>query len=118
MVGRLWQRDVRLQLCPCLSQRERRDAAHRILGIVGLASFERTHVHELPGDMKQRVALARALAPDPQVLLMDEPFGALDAMTRSTSTTISSASRANTRRLSSSLRTTCARRPAWGIGCC
>jgi NitT/TauT family transport system ATP-binding protein len=81
-----WRTVLDNVLLPVDVQRLGRDRHHRVgvdlLNLVGLKGFERKYPWELSGGMQQRVAITRALVHDPAMLLMDEPFGALDAMTR------------------------------------
>lgn len=65
-----------------MAKQERYRIAKEYIELVGLKGFENSYPYELSGGMKQRVAIARAIAPDPSILLMDEPFGSVDAQTR------------------------------------
>jgi NitT/TauT family transport system ATP-binding protein len=81
-----WRRILQNVLLPSeilgLPERESRERARELLAMVGLAGFEDKYPYELSGGMQQRAAIARALVHDPKLVLMDEPFGALDALTR------------------------------------
>ena len=81
-----WRRIIENVLLPAeilgIARGEARERAQHLLDMVGLAGFERSYPYELSGGMQQRAAIARSLIHDPRVILMDEPFGALDALTR------------------------------------
>src|SRR5690606_8747728 len=81
-----WRRILENVLLPAeilgLPMGEARERARDLLAMVGLAGFEDRYPYELSGGMQQRASIARALVHNPKLLLMDEPFGALDALTR------------------------------------
>jgi len=81
-----WRRILENVLLPAeilgLPQEESRERATALLALVGLTGYEEKYPYELSGGMQQRAAIARSLVHDPKLVLMDEPFGALDALTR------------------------------------
>ena len=81
-----WRRVIENVLLPAeilgLPRSEARERARGLLDLVGLADFADSYPHELSGGMQQRASIARSLIHDPKIVLMDEPFGALDALTR------------------------------------
>src|SRR6187455_2128506 len=81
-----WRRILENVLLPAeilgLPQKESRERAKNLLALVGLTGYEEKYPYELSGGMQQRAAIARSLVHDPKLVLMDEPFGALDALTR------------------------------------
>ena len=81
-----WRRILENVLLPAeilgLPKNESKERAKNLLALVGLAGYEEKYPYELSGGMQQRAAIARALVHDPKLILMDEPFGALDALTR------------------------------------
>ncbi|MFK5977504.1 MAG: ABC transporter ATP-binding protein [Rhizobiaceae bacterium] len=81
-----WRRIIDNVMLPAeiigLPIRETREHAQHLINMVGLSGYENNYPYELSGGMQQRVAIARALVHDPKLVLMDEPFGALDALTR------------------------------------
>ena len=81
-----WRRILENVLLPAeilgLPQKESKERAKSLLSLVGLSGYEDKYPYELSGGMQQRAAIARSLVHDPKLVLMDEPFGALDALTR------------------------------------